>query len=588
MEGLPFLPGYTFHDITRQKHNVPHNFVYKNGYAIVREPTRSVGGEPLDIEGILYSSADVANVSYNPSLTYGRVKKDKSPLFKPNFVLLDKQCLAFKGFFKQSVPNSPDEHYRVRQVNVVYFLEDDTMQISEPATPNAGLPQGKIVRRCRLPKNSVGDYYHWKDLNNGVDLLAYGVVYHICSCDKWTKEYLASQGMEVNQDEPIPKDPYTDRRIAENRIRKYRTPLCQDRLYKFLVYDKKVLRFKAVWDDRDTDPTSFDEYCMLYYLADDTMEISKVTRDHNKVHYQNLLSKVRIPKNWKHTGNDFPSIYLEKTEDDLGEFYTPDDLVIGNTIFVFGRRFLIIDCDRATRDFYANALQLEQPKPIDVTNRECHSGSQAVRPIPSYTGYGTHEDSIQSHYTFNPQPPKVDLIRYLHNMSKILRYTAVLDVIHPDDALREFVIQYRLSDGYVAVNEHKGKNTGFIGGPFLRFTLVPKIGTNRDNPEYLTPQDFRLGAKVTIFGHRFIVKSVDLGVYRYMEANPGKFEREMIDEVRKHLIRENLLTEDVKEVADFRKREEIMEPMFENKEEARAEINDSPSKDPTTGEIAPL
>lgn len=68
---------------------------------------------------------------------------------------------------------------------------------------------------------------------------------------------------------------------------------------------------------------------------------------------------------------------------------------------------------------------------------------------------------------------------------------------------------------------------------------------------------------VNIFGHRFIINGVDLAVYRYMEANPNKFKRDVIDEVRKHLVRQNLLTEDVKEVADFRKREEIAEPVFQ-------------------------
>jgi hypothetical protein len=50
----------------------------------------------------------------------------------PHFVLYDKICLTFRAFFKQSVFESPLEHYRVRKVNILYFLEDDTITVMEP------------------------------------------------------------------------------------------------------------------------------------------------------------------------------------------------------------------------------------------------------------------------------------------------------------------------------------------------------------------------------------------------------------------------------------------------------------------------
>lgn len=46
--------------------------------------------------------------------------------------MYDKKCLTFKAFFKQSVVESPLEHYRVRIVNIIYFLEDDTIVVMEP------------------------------------------------------------------------------------------------------------------------------------------------------------------------------------------------------------------------------------------------------------------------------------------------------------------------------------------------------------------------------------------------------------------------------------------------------------------------
>lgn len=71
-------------------------------------------------------------VRYDPSLTYGRVKSKPLPPFIPHYALYDQKCLTFKAFFKQSVVESPSEFYRVRPVNILYFLEDDTMTIMEP------------------------------------------------------------------------------------------------------------------------------------------------------------------------------------------------------------------------------------------------------------------------------------------------------------------------------------------------------------------------------------------------------------------------------------------------------------------------
>jgi hypothetical protein len=69
---------------------------------------------------------------FDPSLTYGHVKKHEVSQFIPHFVLYDKICLTFRAFFKQLVSESPLEHYRVRKVNILYFLEDDTITVMEP------------------------------------------------------------------------------------------------------------------------------------------------------------------------------------------------------------------------------------------------------------------------------------------------------------------------------------------------------------------------------------------------------------------------------------------------------------------------
>ena len=53
--------------------------------------------------------------------------------------------------------------------------------------PFSGIPQGKLIKRQRLPKNDLGEYWHWKDLNLGINVTFYGKVFHLYDCDAWTK-----------------------------------------------------------------------------------------------------------------------------------------------------------------------------------------------------------------------------------------------------------------------------------------------------------------------------------------------------------------------------------------------------------------
>ena len=49
--------------------------------------------------------------------------------------------MRFFGYFKQTVYESPNEFYRVRPITVLYYLEDDSMQIYEDNVENSGMPQ---------------------------------------------------------------------------------------------------------------------------------------------------------------------------------------------------------------------------------------------------------------------------------------------------------------------------------------------------------------------------------------------------------------------------------------------------------------
>lgn len=59
----------------------------------------------------------------------------------PQWIEQDRKVLRFYGYFQESVNEDPSVNMRVRKVVFLYYLEDDTMQISEPKQDNSGLPQ---------------------------------------------------------------------------------------------------------------------------------------------------------------------------------------------------------------------------------------------------------------------------------------------------------------------------------------------------------------------------------------------------------------------------------------------------------------
>lgn len=124
----------------------------------------------MSYEVLLMKIYDYEHCRYDPTLTYGRVKHYPYRPVIPHYVLYAQKCLKFNAYFRESVCNSPSENHRVRHVNIIYFLEDDTICVVEPPVDNAGLVQGKLVSRAKIPKNKNGIFYHWKDLNVGIDI----------------------------------------------------------------------------------------------------------------------------------------------------------------------------------------------------------------------------------------------------------------------------------------------------------------------------------------------------------------------------------------------------------------------------------
>lgn len=122
-------------------------------------------------------------------------------------------------------------------------------------TQNAGYFQGCLLKRDRVPNpHRKNRYWHWSDFNNGVEVSFHGVAYRLCSCDRFTEQFLARQGVKLAPAEPVPEDPYLVVRclqMQQQQQQQQSAAVCggddgrlveELGLKKFLEFDGKVLR----------------------------------------------------------------------------------------------------------------------------------------------------------------------------------------------------------------------------------------------------------------------------------------------------------------------------------------------------------
>ena len=141
------------------------------------------------------------------------------------------QILRFNSYFLEDVVAERIEHQRIRRCHIFYYLEDDSIMVVEPAIANAGIPQGTLVRRHRIPFQTLPEekmapdelprppprvakekHITFWDLNRSQDIIIYGFRHRITDCDQFTLDYLTAQGMQVNPKEPEPENPFEDYR----------------------------------------------------------------------------------------------------------------------------------------------------------------------------------------------------------------------------------------------------------------------------------------------------------------------------------------------------------------------------------------
>ncbi|XP_070539328.1 EF-hand domain-containing family member C2-like isoform X2 [Ptychodera flava] len=529
-QSLPFLPGY-YHPlnsrhIARENYRKSQHFDYTHGvpqWVGTRKP--GIGGQPL--------------LGQKPRSRQSQLPQvDRSV---PKWIAYDKKILVFDAYFKEPEFMSTDR-YKIRKCKIKFFLADDTIQVVELETRNSGMTQGRFLskHRIRKPPPNEHEFYTADDLNVGQDVTFYDRTFHLTGCDKFTKEFFEDMDIKVNTPEKAPDDPYQRRRDREFEAYQSRRPYqSSDTLKQFLEYDRQVLRFHCYWDDSDTLYGDKREMILLYYLADDTIEVREVLPPNSgrELMGRTFLHRSRVPR----PKGDY---FLPKLGDKnaplvlnvLGsgrhqrllldnsypgpnyhEHYRDSDLIIGKTVNVWGRKFYLYDCDEYTKEHFKSKYGISTPKRV---KRQLE--------YPPYNGYGTDEDSRNNCY---PSPlilkrTERDYHKFVAKDKEVMRFSARMETTNENHTSRRFIISYYLGDDTISIYEPPNRNSGIVTGKFLERGRVKKPNQNQFTVkpvEYYTASDLYVGAHVRFNYHEFYIMDADEFTLKYMEKNRDEF-----------------------------------------------------------------
>jgi hypothetical protein len=346
----------------------------------------------------------------------------------------------------------------------------------------------------------------------GTFLKVYGKMIKVCSCDKWTRNWMNKAGLTVPEDQSIPRNG-ASRALAElpDWNGKVLFPLktfmeasmgkhAHDSAAtkQFLEYDQDKLRFSLLWDNTDSLFGDMMDYSMSYFLGDDTVQIQQSRRANTgREQFPTLYKRDQLLKDWRNFLDIHEREVGSKYSD--GEIWTWRELRVGQTLNVFGREMRVTAVDPTTRDFF-------RKQGIDLIPNERLAGEKVERPVlptPAFNGYGDKFHAGTEWKSLVPKQPKKDYNKIISLDGHRIRMTASIISDNPDDKQRKFVITYFLHDDTLLVYEPPIRNSGIVGGKFLEKAKYE----HESGARYISERDFESGQVTVINYFSFHIES---------------------------------------------------------------------------------
>ena len=439
----------------------------------------------------------------------------------PAYDALNGHVLRFFGYFEEPVIESNMETRRIRRCRLLYYLQDDTIQVDEPKERNSGISQVSLIRRRQIKKPASSSIIRFEDLHVGTDIKLDAFTINLVDADTYTREFYISQNSEQAPALTIPSDNFAElTRLAGSRdphMKKtfekvYREVMLggtdgNPKMAQFLESDRKVARFYAIVEDMSTVQYERRPFTIFFFLSDDSVEIrEQYPLNCGRDEFSIFFRRAKLAKAGKPlvVGPSQPALSRDS-------FVALEDFAVGATVEMLSLKFFIYDADQFTREFFAKHLGNILLPRIDVTLPE----AQLARPAtPPYTGYGSWEDSLGSVWSLVPKVPSRDMHKLFKNEGRMLKFSAKFVNPKPEDKLRIFTFTYYLADDQVSIYEPPQRNSGIMTGMFLE----KDAHLNKLTADLIKPEDLLPGKQVAVAGRVFEILAMDDYSARYFET----------------------------------------------------------------------
>ncbi|KAH8068498.1 alpha-tubulin binding protein [Aureococcus anophagefferens] len=303
----------------------------------------------------------------------------------------------------------------------------------------------------------------------------------------------------------------------------------ESKMPNFLKYDRKVLCFKAYYEEKVNESTLERQRvrkCLIYYyLENDTMQMVEPTEEN---------SGIPRARSSGATASRSPG---------SATFYSAEDLYVGAELEVYKKRIKIYDCDEFTKQF------LDQASPqIDAADATLDAATvmTGVDGEPSTASFGTKTEAmpcpegeynkmlrakmqretgadltVKRNRRMHPMKQfmeaqlgkpqsQADLGSFLAHDRKVLRFDCVWD-----DSARlygdvlKFKLHYFLSDDTIEILQVHEKNNGRDPVPKLLSRRRLPLPQEQDKTEYYHWRDLVLGKPVVVFNRNLLLIDAD-------------------------------------------------------------------------------
>jgi len=200
-------------------------------------------------------------------------------------------------------------------------------------------------------------------------------------------------------------------------------------------------------------------------------------------------------------------------------YFRPNDLRIGSSISILGRKMLIFDCDAFTKQWYKDNFGFTDQELTPISFEQSSSAPTVNFQVPPPPLIGSEEDSLQSCLSLHPKPPQKDQVKMLTRLHDILRFKCHMVTQNRVDSSRKFIITLYLCDDSIQIYEPPSRNSGIIAGKWLQRTKLK----NPETGSLFKAADFEIGKVLTINGTKFQIDEATEYAMSFMEADPDEF-----------------------------------------------------------------